>query len=86
MSGCILVVEDQMDNRQILRDLLGNAGYQLVEVGERRGGARRGRQAASGPDPDGHSAARHGRLNERPVMFPPGWARTRSTMTGSANT
>jgi two-component system cell cycle response regulator DivK len=32
MSGCILVVEDQMDNRQILRDLLGNAGYDLVEA------------------------------------------------------
>ena len=32
MSRCILVVEDQMDNRQILRDLLGNAGYQLVEA------------------------------------------------------
>ena len=33
MSKCILVVEDQEDNRQILRDLLGNAGYQLVEAG-----------------------------------------------------
>ena len=32
MSANILVVEDQMDNRQILRDLLGNAGYQLVEA------------------------------------------------------
>jgi len=32
MSGSILVVEDQMDNRQILRDLLGGAGYQLVEA------------------------------------------------------
>src|SRR5262245_16484749 len=32
MSKCILVVEDQFDNRQILRDLLGNAGYQLVEA------------------------------------------------------
>jgi two-component system cell cycle response regulator DivK len=32
MSGCILVVEDQMDNRQILRDLLGNAGYDLIEA------------------------------------------------------
>jgi len=32
MSASILVVEDQIDNRQILRDLLGNAGYQLVEV------------------------------------------------------
>ena len=32
MSKCILVVEDQEDNRRILRDLLGNAGYELVEV------------------------------------------------------
>jgi two-component system cell cycle response regulator DivK len=26
------VVEDQEDNRQILRDLLGNAGYELTEA------------------------------------------------------
>ena len=32
MSKCILVVEDQPDNRQILRDLLGSAGYELVEA------------------------------------------------------
>ena len=32
MSKCILVVEDQEDNRRILRDLLGNAGYHLVEA------------------------------------------------------
>ncbi len=32
MGKCILVVEDQEDNRQILRDLLGNAGYDLVEA------------------------------------------------------
>src|SRR5215475_7362661 len=32
MSKCILVVEDQEDNRRILRDLLGNAGYELIEV------------------------------------------------------
>jgi two-component system cell cycle response regulator DivK len=32
MSKCILVVEDQEDNRRILRDLLGNAGYELVEA------------------------------------------------------
>ena len=32
MSKCILVVEDQLDNRQILRDLLGNAGYALIEA------------------------------------------------------
>ena len=32
MSKCILVVEDQEDNRRILRDLLGNAGYHLIEA------------------------------------------------------
>jgi len=32
MGACILVVEDQLDNRQILRDLLGNAGYELLEA------------------------------------------------------
>jgi two-component system, cell cycle response regulator DivK len=34
MSKRILVVEDQEDNRQILRDLLGNAGYELIEAGD----------------------------------------------------
>jgi len=28
----ILVVEDQEDNRRILRDLLANAGYELIEA------------------------------------------------------
>jgi two-component system cell cycle response regulator DivK len=32
MSRRILVVEDQKDNRQILRDLLGTAGYDLIEA------------------------------------------------------
>jgi two-component system cell cycle response regulator DivK len=32
MGSCILVVEDQADNRQILRDLLGNAGFDLIEA------------------------------------------------------
>ena len=32
MSKRILVVEDHEDNRQILRDLLGNAGYDLTEA------------------------------------------------------
>ena len=32
MSKHILIVEDQEDNRRILRDLLGNAGYELVEA------------------------------------------------------
>jgi two-component system, cell cycle response regulator DivK len=32
MTKRILVVEDQEDNRQILRDLLSNAGYQMIEA------------------------------------------------------
>jgi len=32
MSKRILVVEDQEDNRRILRDLLGSAGYELIEA------------------------------------------------------
>jgi two-component system, cell cycle response regulator DivK len=32
MTKRILVVEDQEDNRQILRDLLAHAGYEVVEV------------------------------------------------------
>jgi len=33
MTKCILVVEDQEDNRQILRDLLSNVGYDMTEAG-----------------------------------------------------
>jgi two-component system, cell cycle response regulator DivK len=32
MTGRILVVEDHEDNRRILRDLLTNAGFQLIEA------------------------------------------------------
>ena len=32
MAKCILVVEDQEDNRQILRDLLGATNYEMVEA------------------------------------------------------
>ncbi len=34
MSQRILVVEDTEDNRQILRDLLSHAGFELVEAGD----------------------------------------------------
>ena len=34
MSKRILVVEDQEDNRQILRDLLGSAGFEMLEAGD----------------------------------------------------
>jgi two-component system cell cycle response regulator DivK len=32
MRKCILVVEDQQDNRQILRDLLTTGGYDIIEA------------------------------------------------------
>ena len=32
MSKCILVVEDQADNMQILRDLLLSADYEMIEA------------------------------------------------------
>jgi len=32
MSRRILVVEDHEDNRRILRDLLGHAGYEMIEA------------------------------------------------------
>jgi two-component system, cell cycle response regulator DivK len=34
MSRRILVVEDQEDNRQILRDLLTNAGFEVIEAAD----------------------------------------------------
>ena len=40
MSKLILVVEDQEDNRRIMRDLLTSAGYEVIEAvtGEEGGG------------------------------------------------
>jgi two-component system, cell cycle response regulator DivK len=32
MTKCILIIEDTEDNRQILRDLLTAAGYELLEA------------------------------------------------------
>ena len=48
MSKRILVVEDHEDNRQILRDLLGNAGYQMIEA--ETGAAGLAAAAAERPD------------------------------------
>ena len=38
MSKRILVVEDQEDNRQILRDLLGSVDYEMIEAGDGEAG------------------------------------------------
>jgi two-component system cell cycle response regulator DivK len=37
MSKRVLVVEDQEDNRQILRDLLASAGYEMIEAHDGEG-------------------------------------------------
>src|SRR5690606_8925210 len=40
MTKRILVVEDQEDNRRIIRDLLMNAGYDLIEAADGEAGVR----------------------------------------------
>ena len=40
MSKRILVVEDHEDNRQILRDLLTSAGYEMIEADDGEEGVR----------------------------------------------
>ncbi len=40
MSRRILVVEDQEDNRQIVRDLLTSVGYELIEAANGEEGVR----------------------------------------------
>jgi two-component system cell cycle response regulator DivK len=40
MSQRILVVEDQEDNRRIIRDLLTSAGYELMEAMDGEAGVR----------------------------------------------
>ena len=57
MSKRILVVEDQEDNRRILRDLLTSVGYEVVEAVSRGGGGAHGGDARPRPDPDGYPAA-----------------------------
>ena len=40
MKKRILVVEDQEDNRRIIRDLLASAGYELIEAMDGEAGVR----------------------------------------------
>ena len=46
MSKRILVVEDQADNRRIMRDLLTRSGYEIVEADDGGGRGHPGRDAA----------------------------------------
>ena len=48
MSKRILVVEDQEDNRQILRDLLSGAGFEIIEAEDGEAGVA----AAAAHHPD----------------------------------
>jgi len=60
MSKRILVVEDQPDNRQIIRDMLAPTDYEITE-------AENGEEAlaatAAGSYPDGYPTADHGWLH-----------------------
>ena len=62
MTKRILVIEDQEDNRRILRDLLASAGYELIEAENGEEALRPPSPASPGSDPDGHPAAGDGRL------------------------
>ena len=70
MSKCILVVEDQEDNRRILRDLLCQRRVRADRSRKRRGGAYCAHGAAPRPDLDGHSTAGDGRLRSN-AAYPP---------------
>lgn len=66
MSKLILVVEDQEDNRRIIRDLLTSAGYEIIEAVTGEEGVRSAETHLPGlilmdiqlPDFDGYEATR----------------------------
>ena len=66
MSKRILVVEDHEDNRRILRDLLGSAGYEMLEALTGEEAVAQAESERPGPDPDGHPAPRASTATRRP--------------------
>ena len=78
MTQRILVVEDQEDNRRIIRDLLTTAGYELIEATDGEAGVRLAE--AERPDLilmdiqlpvlDGHEATRRIRQNAELAAIP----------------
>jgi two-component system cell cycle response regulator DivK len=71
MTKRILVVEDQEDNRRIIRDLLMNAGYELIEATDGAAGVRQAETERPDlilmdiqlPVLDGHEATRRIKQN-----------------------
>ena len=61
MSKRILVVEDQADNRQIIRDMLASTDYEITEA-ENGVEALAAIGSSGRSHPDGYPIANHGRL------------------------
>jgi two-component system, cell cycle response regulator DivK len=78
MSQRILVVEDQEDNRRIIRDLLMSAGYELVEAADGEAGVRLAETERPDlilmdiqlPVLDGHEATRRIKQNQELHAIP----------------
>ena len=65
MSKRILVVEDQPDNRQIIRDMLAPTDYEVTEAENGEEAARGDPETATRSHTNGRPTTGHGRLYSR---------------------